>query len=511
MSKLVAIISLALLVSVAMSTNTAGSVSLTASAFNATAVKVFDVTNTTDKLTWLPAIIPTAGVIFGPGADNTTVWAYGFTYTVGTSGSITGLVARKVSTAILTSGNDTSGTEMSVAPSSDTSSTTLSIATLRAQVLAVGNRYVAAAVVSAAGTSGATVQTLNLVVWAAGSTTGTTTAVITSAADVTTGGGTVTTTDYNIGNVWYQDGYFYLVYSVVAGTGSGGSITAWTENAIYLQAVGASNASKLYTSPMAVVSSLTNTVSASPRTTGATSVYAVGGPSNYTLPSYVYVLYKSATKVIMGIPVNRTSGSPGTANTLTTDVTYGSGTTTGFTFLPSGVWYSTSYYGALISNSTEGSGAATFAYSLTSCNSSTCADSGLGVFSSAATTTGQMVSSYAFPYNNTGYAIVASYPTTTTGITAFTAQMFNSTGSATSTSVTSIGTVQGNANFFRDSINSIWFGYALSDTANSPDVYSGYIARLIYTIFPATSSSFGNVLASFFAFLTLLLASLFAF
>ncbi|CAM6031975.1 unnamed protein product, partial [Sphagnum compactum] len=68
---------------VSAGTPAAASASVTASAFSNATVKVFDVTNTTDKTSWVPSAIPYTGVVFGPGSDNTSVWSYGVTYTVG--------------------------------------------------------------------------------------------------------------------------------------------------------------------------------------------------------------------------------------------------------------------------------------------------------------------------------------------------------------------------------------------------------------------------------------------
>jgi hypothetical protein len=501
MSKLIiAILSLALFVNAAFAaaaTPVAGTNSFTSGSFMAAPVKVFDVTNATDKTNWAPNTLTKA--IFGPGTDNTTSWAYGVTYS---SSQITGLVARKINNTMATSGNDTAGTELSVT-GTDAAAASLTIAINYPPALAVGNGYLAAV----SSQTSASTQSLVISVWAAGATAATSTTIVTAAAADTS----TATTDYSVASVWYEDGYFYVLYTLIAGSGTS-SVTTWTETGIYLQAIGASNASKLYTAPQAVASSLTATLSAAPRSTGATASMAKGGPSNYTMSTWVYVVYKAGSKII-GVPVNRSSGAASSStNTLTTDVAWA--TTTGLQmFTPAGVWYTgNGTYGALISNQSQAAAAtqpSTYTYSLTSCNGSTCADSGMGVFSSAATGSSNMIYGVGVPTNTTGYTIVAWYTTTTSGTTGFSSLSFNSTGSATATSTTALGTLQGGANFFRDSINNFWLGYWVADTANSNTVYSGYLGEVKLTLI--SSTTFGNALASFLGLLTLLLASLLAF
>jgi hypothetical protein len=138
----------------------------------------------------------------------------------------------------------------------------------------------------------------------------------------------------------------------------------------------------------------------------------------------------------------------------------------------------------------------------------TCADSGLTFSNANAAVTAQGTA-----YNNTYYLLLASYPTSSSGM-GYVYQTYMANGTAAGASATSVGTDQGLANLFRDSINALWIGYDTYDTTSGTtpanSVYAGYLGRLVYSVFP-TTSSFGNVLTSFFAILTLLLASILAF
>jgi hypothetical protein len=446
------------------------------------------------------------------GITGPAVWAYGLVYTTGTTGSITAVVQRKLNSTYVVSGTDT--TEQSVIADYEATLGT-AVASLYKPVLAVGAGYLAAATVSSVTSGSTTTNAISLSVWAAGTTTPTTTTIASGTDTASTA-----TQDYAVNSVWYEDGYFYVSYSSVVGSvASGSSINQWIET-VYLQGLGAPNASKLYTTPMST--GATYTATPTPAWTRGTSVsylLAKAGPSNYTLSSYIQVVYKvpatSSAKTYV-VLVNRTSGAPGTAVTIATDVAAGT-SAAGFTFVPAGVFFSIYAYGALVSNQTQATSAATtYSYTLTVAfndSTTTIADSGL-TFSGAATAASTPLVAMGYPYNSTGYVIIAQYSTGTTNQIGFSSNTYNSSGAAATSTLgpAAIGTLTGSANFFIDPTNlGLWVGYDIYDSASGTPlaVYSGYIARVVYSLFPTTT--FGNVLTSFFAFLTLLLASLFAF
>lgn len=521
MNRLLVFVALLFCVStVYAATQTASSASFQSGALNASTVKVFDTSNTTDAINWKPDTIPVSGVTFGAGSNTSSnLWAYGLTYTTGSSGTVTAVVHRKLNATLIGTGSDS--TESSNL--GDTTGT-VSISTYNAPVLATGPGYLAAVTIAFSTTS--SISSVNINIWAAGTTTPTAVNIATAAADTST-----TTTDYYIGSVWFEDNYFYVLYSQIDGTAAAGgtSVTLWNEGTIYLQAV-STTGSKMYTSPVKVASSLTAALSSAPRGTTNTALQPRAGGSNYTGSTYVNALWKIPTvsggaqgKIQMQ-QLNKTSGATiGSAATLLTDVAAGS-SAAGFVYTPAGTWFSATTYGVLIQNQTQANSAATtWSYTLLACanvtgssTSSACTDSGLTFTGAVTTQANNVVQGYGLPYSSTGYQIFATYVTgtATLGITPYSLASRTYYVNGTGISTVSDGSFAGVTSVFADGNYTLWGSYANYDASqtSSAFAYQGYIGKLEYSLFPTTSSSsFSNTLFAFSSFLGVLVASLFVF
>ena len=453
--------------------STESTASIISSAFHSNPVKVFDVSNSTDLSTWNGIQLYFA--FYGAGTSNDTIYAWGVALSYDSSSglySMASITKRTINATIAAEGTDTSLACVAAADAVITVSD-ISFSPLYAYATAAGGNYVAAAWIADSGTT----QVVKVAVIAANTSVLKTTTVKTASA-------TVSTVNYAIGNMWYEDGYFYLIWAQQDTSGS-----STTENILYLNAVNAFNGSLLYTTEVTVATGLG--VSASSPGRIASSARAAGSSNTYS--DYVLVSYKSSANELKFVKVNRTAGTVASTETLKTDDSSNTYTPVGF--------ISSLYTYAVVVSTTNSDTSTT--YNLTAFFNGSTTESTLSLTFTDISLFPQLM--YGGQYF-TGYYVVAYWRTSSGWFRhAFQTYYANGTVNTTQTTIGDIAIESPDSpptRIFTDTNGAVWFGYNIFDT-DTGFITRGYVGKL----FAQTKE--GSILINFVVFLCTVMISLF--
>ena len=280
------------------STGTPSSASITAASFaNSLAPnKVWDATNATD--TKWAAGFAACLALFGPGADNTTVYAYGVAYT-GSSSPYTGatITSRSINASLVSGSSDTKEASVITDLQATLTDTIQDTPFLCTGSGSLGMVYM--------GKDGSSNNQLHFAV-VTGATV--TTVTITS---LTPASGTVYY--FYDHQCWYDPvGTYYVAWTTQTAVTSGGT-TTYTETAVNVQAVNATTVKALWSSAVSVT--LTN-----PSDTGGGFTAMVAGGSGTSNVSSVYLAY------VVGASTKSTSTTTGTISLTSVTVSSTAGT-----------------------------------------------------------------------------------------------------------------------------------------------------------------------------------------
>jgi len=282
---------------------------------------------------------------------------------------------------------------------------------------------------------------------------------------------------YTIATVWYDTSYFWVVFNQK-------NITSGLDLAAYIQAVKVTDGSKMYTTPVKVA-----TLN---ETTGRS--YVLAGPTNQTNSSTINVMYRTNTANATYYVVFTTNGtgSVGTPVTLATDGN-------NITYWPAGTLGSFSTSGVFVGKMDNSTG--------------TLANSTWGYYNGNTTgvqVAGSSMSGYSAPFVGgmnfvSGYYLFEIYASATGGDTAYYLDYYFANQTRNGSAQVSLGTYGNMLQTFQDANGAVWGGYYSTDSNNYGFLVKAYVGKLIAQVNAA------SILSSFFAFITLMIAALFAF
>jgi hypothetical protein len=277
---------------------------------------------------------------------------------------------------------------------------------------------------------------------------------------------------YGVASTWLEDGYFYIVFIQK-------NATSTLYQSLWAQAI-AYNGTTLYSTPQNIA------------TINGTTAYASAGPVNSTNSSSFLVVYKDDTNVVSVVSVTTSTGAAGSATTLKTDGG-------NITYFPAGTIGSWVTYGALVQVNDNSTG--TIAYSVIAYYNGTYTNS-----TSYAAPSGYMTGSGTGRNFVDGYGVMWTWIDSTTSNgdweNIWTTYYANGTVNTTIT----IGNFNYPPSVYVDLNGTMWMGYtSVNYTNTDAPLLKGYLGKLVGQVMGA------NVLASVFAFLSLLIAALFAF
>ena len=434
------------------------------SLFNVTPVSVYNVSNSSDSA-FLNGDYNL--VYYSPGNTSDTIYAWLFNHA--SSNKITSIVMRTLNASILTGVASTDKNESFVNSAADVT-TSVSYTYSGTPLFASGPGCIAFVTNGLATTSYTYQVSVNIGLGASGK-------ITTNLATTNT----LASTYYRMHALWYEDGYFYVVYS-----GYSNSVRRLEESerelatstyGIYVQAYSAVNtSSSLYTTPMLVVT-FSNTY-----LTSYTNV--VAGPSNTTNSSYIYVSYKDpATNTVIQVVANRTTGAVVTQVTLASDGN-------NYVYVAVGMIAANYSSGTVVAGENSGNG---LPYTLSAYlnQSATALPIGLATPDNHFP---DLVTGINYPG---GYLLYAQFAGS--GDSVYQLQTYMANGTATSNPET-LGIFGGPSNYFVDVVGAIWYGY----TIYGSDAYThaGLLGRLAgsgaYTVIVSLFSSLAVIISLFF-------------
>jgi len=285
-----------------------------------------------------------------------------------------------------------------------------------------------------------------------------------------------TNTDGNLtyvaASTWLEDGYFYVIFAQK-------NATSTLYQSLWAQAI-AYNGSTLYTTPQKVAS------------VNGTATYATAGPINSTNSSSFLVVYKDDTNIVNVVAVTRSTGAAGSATSLKTDGG-------NITYYPAGTIGSWTTYGALVQVNDNSTG--TIAYSVLAYYNGTYSNS-----TTYAAPSGYMMGSGSGRHFVNGYGILWTWIDVTIANGDWEHIWTTYYANGTVNTTTTIGNFDAPVSTYVDLNGTLWMGYTSANYTNTASpLLKGYLGKL------AGQVNAANILASVFAFLSLLIAALFAF
>ena len=466
---------------------------ITESSLNVKGQQVISSGNTTDAPAgtsgWI--LVTSGDLYFGPGTTNETILAWGVTRTTAgdTTSVPTGAIRRTINATILAYGNGSTVQEAVKAADVTVAFTkTLDSVAAGAHTFAAGNGYFAIATVEYA--TGTDKDVVYVYLASATATTFGTGIVVDTQTGTRTG-----KFYFALGYMWYENGYFYLIWVA--------QNTETSEDTIFLNAV-ATNGTLLQQTKTTVATSIGVTIQAANVNklgSGATGRGSSGNPN--AASDYVIVSWKdtASPKNVKYALVNRTSGVAAAAKTLATEAPSADPV---LAYAIGGIIGSNYTYGAAISTASTTGGVTT--YNLTAKFNNTDTVTNLTfTFASIFATGAENYPTIAWSgQNSTGFAIIASWPISATSkYYAYQSYLANGTVDvAQKTIATQLDTT---SSIFQDTQGALWIGYYIVDTNSY--IKTAYVARALETL----NTSSGNVLVSIIAFVSMIMMSLFMF
>lgn len=258
----------------------------------------------------------------------------------------------------------------------------------------------------------------------------------TSAIDVKLMSETYTGTSFYINDAWFQDGYFYVLFTEF-------EMSESFEKTLYLQAIKCEDGSLLFSSAVKVASFSNLPGSTMP----------VAGPNNSTNATLIYIVYKDdETKTVMQTTVTVSNGKVNEPTKLVTDTD------------------NETYYTADVISALDVFGVVVVRQEMQKKNIT----ESLKVYYNGATSKPQMLDISApkdyktpeFPMvqsfnHKDGFVVIAEY--TGEPKRAYVIRVFNADGSERAAQKT-LGYFQGSLMFFEDAAGALWLGYTDYDT-----------------------------------------------
>ena len=425
--------------------------SISSSVFNSTPVMVFDGTTTADAA----FNADFGGVFYSPGTTNDTVYVWMITW-VDANTALT-IVKRTLYAENLT------------ANGSDVTYTT-SIKTKLQPHGIPGIGYIGFYTVENDGTA----DQLNFYVLAANA------SASTSPTKLKLTSNTVATNTFTVlqSQCWYQDDYFYIVYTKT-------TYDTLKDLEVLFQGIAAANGTARWSSSLSIVTLTNNDIA---------TTFAIGGPDNATNSGSAYIVWKdTSANILYQAKVNLTAGTVGAATALKTD-------TATITYSPGGVISSYNTYGAVYYSKDTTSGTDVYTW-YARYNDTEASTMTLPLTSTSSAYTPAVVFSF---NHNAGFLVVALHGGTDDN--SYVMRSFYSNGTANTTQAT-IGTTGGGVvGLFQDANGALWAGYYNFD-GSTYKAKQGYLGKLVGQLNPNVA----NLVAPFFTLLTLIVFGLFIF